>query len=313
MTDAVAASASASASAFKAEESGAYDEAADRFAALSERYSGDLARRLVELAGLAPGERVLDVGTGAGLLAAAAAPRAGRVLGIDISAALLDRARGIADARGLGGHVEYRLMDAEALTLEDASFDAAVSLFALLHLPDPLRALQEMRRVLRPGGRLVVGVGSGAPVSLAGLAHRAGRLGALWQERRGRRLVAPGSLESLLTRRLGHDEGASAHWQEHAREHGAAGLARLVGDAGFADVQSSWQGRDLEVATASEFWDLQRTFSSRARRRLADVPPALLEELRREMEAESAAVLARGGRLVYPQGVLFVRARRPER
>jgi hypothetical protein len=65
------------------------------------------------------------------------------------------------------------------------------------------------------------------------------------------------------------------------------------------------------VGTPEEFWDLQRTFSSRARRHLSAAAPALLEELRREALAEARAVLDRGGRLVYPQGVSFVRARRP--
>src|SRR6185503_11997657 len=106
-----------------------------------------------------------------------------RVVGIDISEAMLARARERAAARGLAERITLRTMDAEALAFDDAAYDVVVSLFALLHLPDPLRALREMRRVLRPGGRLVVGVGSGAPVSIQGLVHRAGRLRDLWNER----------------------------------------------------------------------------------------------------------------------------------
>jgi SAM-dependent methyltransferase len=302
--------------AFKAEEQGAYDEAAGRFAALGERYAGDLAAHLVALAHIAPGERVLDVGTGGGvvaLAAAAAAGPSGRVAGIDISEAMLTRARDAAEGRGLAERLELRAMDAEALAFGEGTFDAVVSHFALLHLPDPLRALVEMRRVLRPGGRLAVGVGAGAPLSLRGLVHRAGRVRDLWDERRGRRLTAPGALESLLSERLGPDEGASAHWQSHAATHGPGDLPRLLAQAGFADVEASWLGRDLEIASADEFWDLQRTFSSRARRRLAGVAPAALDDLRRALAERSGAVLARGGRLVYPQGVSLLRARRPER
>jgi ubiquinone/menaquinone biosynthesis C-methylase UbiE len=298
--------------AFKAEESTAYDEAAERFAVLSERYAGDLAARLLDLAEVRPGQRILDVGTGTGVVASAAAARAGadgHVVGIDISSAMLAQARARSGSRA--DRIEYRLMDAEALQLEDGTFDAVVSLFALLHLPDPRRAVGEMYRVLRPGGWAVVGVGSGAPVSLRGLVHRLGRLGGLWAERRGLRLTAPQALESMLDRRTGSDEGAAAHWKAHAHEHGPHELPGLFREAGFTGVSSLWQGRDLPVSTPEEFWDLQRTFSSRARRYLSVAPPALVDDVRREVMAGGRAVLDRGGRLVYPQGVSFVRAHRP--
>ena len=299
---------------FKAEEAATYDQAAERFAALSDLYSGDLAARLVDLAGIKAGDRVLDVGTGAGVVARAAAERAGaagRVMGIDISPKMVAHARERAAAQGLGGRLEYRVMDAENLDLDAAAFDVVVSLFALLHLPTPLRALTEMRRVLRPEGRLVVGVGSGAPLSARGIVHRLGRLRTLWSERRGQRLTAPRALESLLALRMGPDAGASAHWEAHAREHHPEALHRLVVEAGFADVQCLWQGRDVSVSTPEEFWDLQATFSSPARRRLADAAPAVVDGLRRELVERAQAVLARRGSLVYPQGVLFLCALRP--
>jgi SAM-dependent methyltransferase len=301
---------------FKTEEARAYDEAAERFADLSERHAKGFAAHLVELAGVKPGDRVLDVGTGTGLVAAAAAERAGaggRIVGIDISEAMVRRARERAAAGGLGERVEYRLLDAEALTLPDESFDVVVSLFALLHLPAPQRALGEMRRVLRVGGRAAVGVGSGAPWPWARLAQGVRRLGTLWSERRGRRLVAPGALEALMAARLGPDHGASAHWDAHARDHAPQALRGLMTGAGFADVRASWRGRDTAIPTAGEFWDVQRTFSSRARRRLSEAPASFVEDLRRQMEARSEAVLGRGGHLVYPQGVLFLSAVRPAR
>ena len=301
-------------SSFKAEEAAAYDGTAERFAALSERYAGDLAVRLVGIARIGAGDRVLDVGTGAGVVAAAAAGKVGttgRIVGIDISEAMLAMARQGATARGLDERIQYQLMDAEALELEDGSRDVVVSLFALLHLPDPLRALQQMRRVLRPGGRLVAGVGSGAPVSIAGLAHRLRRLGTLWGVKRGRCLVAPEALESLLRSRLGPEEAAAARWHEHARAHRPAQLGALAREAGFIRVQVSWEGRDLAVTTAEEFWDLQRTFSSVARLRLAAASPEAVADLRHEMMVRSEAVLARGGKLIYPQGVLVLRALRP--
>jgi len=63
-------------------------------------------------------------------------------------------------------------MDAESLNFDDEKFDVVVSLFALLHFPNPLAALEEIYRVLRPGGRMVLGVGSGIPIfSLSGWIH----------------------------------------------------------------------------------------------------------------------------------------------
>src|SRR6185295_11910037 len=101
------------------------DEAADRFAALGERYAGDLALHLTRLAQVAAGDRVLDVGTGGGVVALAAADAAGpsgRVVGVDISEAMLARARERAAARGLAERITLRTMDAEALAFDDAAY-----------------------------------------------------------------------------------------------------------------------------------------------------------------------------------------------
>ena len=117
---------------------------------------------LVGLVRPAPGERVLDVATGPGVVAIEAARAvgpAGRVVATDLApewgAILAERAA----AAGVG-NVEFRVMGAEELALPDASFDVAICQFGLMFVPDPVRALREMRRVLRPGGRLGVAVWS---------------------------------------------------------------------------------------------------------------------------------------------------------
>ena len=66
----------------------------------------------------------------------------------------------------MGEVVTFRLSDAEQLEFPDQSFDVVLSLYALFHFPEPLRALGEMYRVLRPGGHVVIGVGSGGQRSL---------------------------------------------------------------------------------------------------------------------------------------------------
>jgi ubiquinone/menaquinone biosynthesis C-methylase UbiE len=115
---------------------------------------------LLALAALRPGQQVLDVACGTGLVAFAAAAAVGaqgRVLGIDLSAQMVDAAQRRAQARCLA-HVAFQRMDAETLALPDASVDVALCALGLMYLPDPERAVAEMRRVLRPGGCLVAAV-----------------------------------------------------------------------------------------------------------------------------------------------------------
>jgi ubiquinone/menaquinone biosynthesis C-methylase UbiE len=97
-------------------------------------------------------ERVLDVGTGSGHFAADLARRGLTVIGIDLSAEMLDV------ARSKGSSVHLLRGDAAALPLASQSFDLVLSVTALEFVADPERALQEMWRAVRPGGRLVVGV-----------------------------------------------------------------------------------------------------------------------------------------------------------
>jgi len=103
---------------------------------------------LLNAVGAGPGVRVLDVATGPGYVAAAAVRRGASVVGIDFSEAML------AEARGHHPGIDFRSGDAEALPFPEASFDAVVMSFGLLHLARPDQALAEAHRVLRPGGRL---------------------------------------------------------------------------------------------------------------------------------------------------------------
>jgi ubiquinone/menaquinone biosynthesis C-methylase UbiE len=108
----------------------------------------------------AAGECVLDVACGTGLVALAAARAVGTtgaVLGIDLSGHMIDAARQRAKAHELS-NTSFARMDAEALELPDAGFDVVLCSLGLMYLPDVERALREMRRVLRPGGRLGLAV-----------------------------------------------------------------------------------------------------------------------------------------------------------
>jgi arsenite methyltransferase len=103
-----------------------------------------------------PGAVVLDLGCGAGtdlLIAAQMTGPTGRVIGVDMTAAMLDRARAGADAMGLG-NVDLHEALIESMPLPDASVDAAISNGVIDLVPDKDAVLDEVDRVLRPGGRL---------------------------------------------------------------------------------------------------------------------------------------------------------------
>jgi SAM-dependent methyltransferase len=270
---------------------------------ISQKWARPLAAALVARASLSEGDHVLDVGTGTGLVAGVAAERVGttgRVIGIDVSEAMLAEARSLAAARP---NLSFASMDAESLELPDRDMDVVVSLFAVTHFADPAAAVREMHRVLTPGGRLVLGVGGRAPLlSVAGVTRRAFRVLSL-VEAAGRSLVAPGFLEGLL-----REQDALLHEPPHL---GLRALVALVQAAGFERILTSWCGHEGEIESAEEFWELQVTVSTPARAWRAAASPAAVEAMHERVLRECARVQGRGGRLLYPQGALVVSARRP--
>jgi ubiquinone/menaquinone biosynthesis C-methylase UbiE len=163
--------------------------------------------RTIALARLVLGERVLEVGCGTGEIALRAKARTGptgSVAGIDPSPEMIAVARQKAARANLD--IDYRVAGAEALPFADATFDVVLSSLMMHHLPEDLkpRALAEIRRVLKPSGRLLV-------VDFAVPASRLGRLQPVW----------------LVHRRLPSD---------------VRDLAELLEEAGFAAVESGPTG-----------------------------------------------------------------------
>ncbi|MGI8553765.1 MAG: class I SAM-dependent methyltransferase [Dehalococcoidia bacterium] len=121
------------------------------------RFTRRAADRLIDMAGLRSGERVLDVATGTGHVALAAAPLvgpAGSVAGIDLAEELLDQARRKAGDAGLT-NITFQAGDAEHLEFPDARFDVVLCCSAIFFIPNQLAAASEWLRVLRPGGRVL--------------------------------------------------------------------------------------------------------------------------------------------------------------
>lgn len=139
-----------------------------------------LRERILDLARPAPGEAVLDVGCGVGTLAIAARRRvgaSGEVFGVDASPEMVSGARRKALKAGMQIAFQHGL--AQALPFPDARFDLVTSTLMLHHLPRPVRegSLREIRRVLKPGGRVLVVDFASSSTQQGGLLHRLHRHG----------------------------------------------------------------------------------------------------------------------------------------
>jgi SAM-dependent methyltransferase len=129
---------------------------------LTEKGAQPLSDYMVNLAGIKPGQSVLDVATGLGEPAVTAAKkvgRSGKVVATDQSPAMLAYAQERAAQLGLK-NMQFRAMDAESLDLPDSSFDVVLSRWGLMFLADLRSALARIHRLLAPGGRLVAAVWS---------------------------------------------------------------------------------------------------------------------------------------------------------
>ena len=124
------------------------------YEAVFEPFTLQLAEAAIATLGLTAGDSVLDVGAGSGGAALLMAGQGLRVTAIDASQRMAERSSARAAERGF--KIDARAMDGQALQFGDATFDAALSVLGVVLFPDAERGLAEMRRVVRPGGRVAV-------------------------------------------------------------------------------------------------------------------------------------------------------------
>lgn len=207
-----------------------FDAIAGRYDLLNHLLSGGLDRRwrarAVRALGLTGRETVLDLCTGTGDLAIALCQRrrgAARVVGIDFAARMLSRAARKLDARGLDGRIGLVRGDALRTPVPAAAVDAATIAFGIRNVEDPPRALAELHRVVRPGGRIAI-LEFGMP-TLPGLGplYR-------WYFRR----VLP-RVGRLISR---HDSAYAYLPASVGAFPSGAGFRRLLDDAGFVDTEA---------------------------------------------------------------------------
>ena len=230
---------------------------ADAYQRFMGRWSRMLAPRLADLADFPDGGRVLDVGSGTGSLAFAVAERkpALQLVGIDRSAEYV----AYANARNpFPERVSFQVADARQLQFRDAAFSACGSLLAFNLIPDPGRALDEVRRVTRPGGRIAA---------------------AVWDYGEGMRMLRT-FWDAVVSIRP-QDERLD---ERHMMLCGAGELSRFWKQAGLENVEERALEITLRFESFADYWDAFLLGQGPAGSYARSLDPELLTVLRQEVQ-----------------------------
>lgn len=268
------------AAAFRALEHSGWETVAQPYADVWGALTSQAIEPLLDAVQARGGVRLLDVASGPGYVAGAAAARGAAVVGCDFAAAM------VAAARARYPAVEFREGDAEALPFADASFDALTMNFGLLHLGQPERALAEAYRVLRPGGRLGFTVWA-PPEQAAGFALVL------------RAVETHGSLAVPLPPA-----------PPFFRFSDAAESRRVLAGIGFVAPEVSLAAQEWRLPTPEAVFDAMRDATVRTRALLAAQAPAALAAIRVAIR-DAAAAYAREGGVVLPMPAVLVAAAKP--
>jgi len=235
---------------------------------------------LLDIVGAAPGVRLLDVASGPGYVAAAAAARGALAVGVDFSAAM------VAAAAKKYPDVEFRLGDAENLPFDEASFDAVTMNFGLLHLAHPDRALAEACRVLRPGGRFAFTVWA-KPEEAAGFGITLGAI------------QTHGNLSVPLPE--GPPFFRFSDWAESARALKAAGFVAPE----FKKIPQTWR-----LASVDALFDVMRTATVRTAGLIGHQTPEALRSIR-VMMRNACGLYQKNGIIELPMPAILAAAIKP--
>jgi SAM-dependent methyltransferase len=225
---------------------------ADAYDAVVGRVTARVAEPLLDAVGVHAGTSFLDVATGTGHVAGAAAARGAHAVAVDVSEEMLAR------ARRLYPRVDFALGDAEELAFEDDAFDAAVAAFLLHHVPDPERVLAELARVAR---RVAVAQwDAGKQARLIGLLTDA---------------IAAARVETPTGRPVGPSRERLARDEE---------LRRLLEGAGLADIRVDTVAFVEPMRGTNELWEGVLGGSISTRAIVLAQPPDVQEEIRNELD-----------------------------
>jgi ubiquinone/menaquinone biosynthesis C-methylase UbiE len=250
----------------------------DAYDAVVGRVTARVAQPLLDAVGVGAGTSVLDVATGTGHVAGAAAARGAHAVGVDISEEMLARARRLYDG------VEFVLGDAEELAFEDDAFDAAVAAFLLHHVPSPERVVTELARVARR-----------VAVAQWDASERARLIGLLNDA------IAAAGIEPSTGRPLGPSRELLARDEE---------LRRLLEGAGLADVRVDTFAFVEPMRGTDELWDGVLGGSVNTRAIVFAQPPDVQRRIRDELD-RLVDPHRRDGGIDVPVSVRVASARRP--
>lgn len=257
------------------------------WAGRAEAFAGSFAQlcahpvpRLLDAAGVREGLRVLDVGTGTGTVAAAACDRGATVTAVDAEPSMVELAAKAAPAAAV------RLAVLPVLPFEDGMFDAVVGNFVLNHVGHPGETLAELRRVVRPGGRLALTIWTNP--------------GAPGQTLLGRAVEAAG------VQRPAHLPVLAP---EHDFPRSPQGLVDLVHSAGFAEAEGEtlrWDHR----AEPEVWWSGPASGVAFLGQIVTSQPEEVRAEIKRQFDVLCTEFAGPDGRLVLPHQAVLVGARR---